>query len=55
MRSFMTILSLGLISLFVSTNAAFADSISLPEPASMSLFAAGAAGLVLAWKRKHGK
>lgn len=59
MRNFMTILSLGLLSLFLFVDAAFADAFpdafSLPEPASMSLFAVGAAGLVVAWKHKQKK
>lgn len=63
MRNFMTILSLGLLSLFLFADAAFADAISdsisdaisVPEPASMSLFAVGAASLVVAWKRKQKK
>lgn len=60
MRNFMTTLSLGVISLFVFSGAALAtvqvvDDFALPEPASMSLFAVGAAGLILGWKRKQKK
>ena len=66
MVNIIKVLGLGFISVFALTNAAFADAvcnsdaicsdaIALPEPASMTLFAVGAAGLALAWKRKRGK
>lgn len=56
MANYIKILCLGLISLFVFANPAFADAfsdaISVPEPASVSLFALGAMILVRKFKQK---